>query len=222
MNLGTPRNSTEKSTLAQQAYDELRHLIVLGKLTQRERLSEIKLAERLEISRTPVREAIRMLEQDGLVSRDSMGAYVAALSKKEASDLYRVRIDLEGLAVRLATENDHPDQRDGLRLIIQQIENLRLDRANLSEVIKVNGEFHNHIAAMSNNFYLTYTLLDIRNRLSLLRAHSLMASKRSGLSMKEHLGIAHAILDHQDELAVRRAMEHSKKAAEYAISSLFV
>jgi len=197
-------------------------MIVLGNLAQRERLSEIKLAESLEISRTPVREAIRMLEQNGLVSRDSMGAYVSALTKKEASDLYRVRIELEGLAVQLATKNESADDLAELRRIAGEIESLNASMFDMGKVVEVNGEFHHHIAVMSDNSYLQYTLRDIRSRLSLLRAHSLMALKRSAFSMQEHLEIIHAILNHENELAVQKAVEHSRKAAEFAISNLFI
>ncbi|NJK44266.1 MAG: GntR family transcriptional regulator [Pleurocapsa sp. SU_196_0] len=140
-----------------EVYDHLKLEILSGQLPSGSRLAEIALAERLGVSRTPVREAVQRLAQDGLVEvAPNRGAKVRGVSAQEVEDVYAVREVLDGLAARLAashrTKNDLRTMREALE---------RLERANPQDFgaqVAADLEFHNAIAIASKNAALETTL----------------------------------------------------------------
>ncbi|AOM81841.1 GntR family transcriptional regulator [Salisediminibacterium beveridgei] len=209
-----------KKNLSEVAYDQIKDLIMVGKVSQRERILEVQLAEQLNISRTPIREAVRMLEKDGLVSRDSMGAYITPLSKKEAQDLYKVRIELEELSVKEAMENGTDEEFQELKDIIEALKHMSGDEET-STIIQVNTAFHSHLSKMSGNFYLQHTLRDIRTRLSLIRVSSLIAKRRYDVSLREHIAVGEAMLDGKKENAAKLIRAHAEQAAAFAMYNIY-
>lgn len=193
---------------------------MVGKVSQRERLMEVQLAEQLNISRTPIREAVRMLEKDGLISRDSMGAFITPLTKKEAEDLYKVRIELEELSVKEAMEHATEDDFAELKAIIEALKHMTGDE-DTTTIIQVNTAFHSHLSKMSGNFYLQHTLKDIRTRLSLIRVSSIIASKRYDVSLNEHIEVGEAMLEGNKEKAVKLIRTHAERAAEFAMQNIY-
>lgn len=210
-----------KQTLGEQAYRTIKQMILGGRLAPRERLNEGPLAAELGVSRTPLREAIRMLEQEGLVVRDTLGAYVKGLSYEEARDLYAVRVNLEGLAAHLAAQQMHDaEQRLRLETVVAQMERVVRD-GDISSLETINGEFHRTICRIAGNGYLKDVLEDIRSRLSVLRAGALQARERTDESLTEHKELARIIATGDAVAAAAFGREHARRAAEFALGRLF-
>ena len=120
----SPVNSYSYEPLRIQVYNVLREAIVNGEFMPDEKLTELEIAEHLSVSRTPVREAFRMLEQEELITIiPQQGVFVSGIkSRKEIDDLFRVRVELEGLAAYLAARNINEEQIKQLKKYAEEIE----------------------------------------------------------------------------------------------------
>lgn len=209
-----------KDKLGFQIYRTVKRMIVEGQLEPQSRLNEGPLASELGVSRTPLREAIRMLEQEGLVGRDTLGAFVKGLTYKEAEDLYTVRVNLEGLAAALAAGGMDDEGQRQLADMIRMLETLAKTR-EMEELMTINGEFHRLVSRLAGNGYLIETLDDIRARLSVLRAGALSARDRTDESISEHVALARAISSGDTKVASEMARQHARQAAKFALGRLF-
>lgn len=137
--------------------DRLRHLILVGEYGPEERLVEERVAERLGVSRTPVRQALTMLEAEGLVEiAPNRGATVCSFSIEEVWEIYDLRAVLEGHAARRSAERIAPNELDRLRELAAEMEGIRPEASGDREtevrrLVALNQEFHGIIAAASRN-----------------------------------------------------------------------
>ena len=116
-------------------YLELKHKILTGEIVSQTRLMEIDLSEKMNVSRTPIREAIKRLADDGLVKVEPRrGAYVANISIKDMLDVFEVREDMEGFVAKLAAQRINDDERQQLRAIALEYEQA-IEKADDKEVI---------------------------------------------------------------------------------------
>jgi DNA-binding GntR family transcriptional regulator len=146
------------------AYDRVKKLIVDGAFKPGERVRALRLAKELGISRTPVKEALARLEQEGLVKREQGSGYIVrGLSVAEILNLYRVREVLEVEAARAALPNLTPQGRDTMHQILDRADEL-LDQKRYGDFLRANRKFHNMIAAFARNDVLEEILgnLDAR------------------------------------------------------------
>jgi DNA-binding GntR family transcriptional regulator len=150
-------------TVNQLAYERLSALIFAGAVGPGERLDERLLAQRMGISRTPLREAIGQLASDGIVEhRSYQGNFVRTFTRKQVHDLYEVRKELEGLAVRLAAPNLHGDGIEELSDIVTRCRTALSDN-DIEAFEQTDRDFHAVIVRRSNN----ETLMDSLGRLNL-------------------------------------------------------
>lgn len=157
-----PAAGTESADqVRDRVYENLRRALLEGRYAPGDRLVERKLAAELGVSRTPVREALRALEQEGLVYHmPHSGAVVARLDSQEVQEIYRIRAVLEGLAARMAAERISPGRLKQLEALLEQIEALA-DRGDTCQLESVHREF-NHViykAAESPRLYDMVTSL---------------------------------------------------------------
>ena len=133
-------------------YLELKHKILTGEIVSQTRLMEIDLSEKMNVSRTPIREAIKRLADDGLVKVEPRrGAYVANISIKDMLDVFEVREDMEGFVAKLAAQRITDDERDQLRAIAKEYEE-SIEKADDKEtIIALDEKFHNFIVKCSGN-----------------------------------------------------------------------
>ena len=132
-------------------FENLRTAILDGNLKAGQRLMEVQLAEQLGVSRTPIREAIRKLELEGLVVMlPRKGAYVANMSFKDLIDVLEVRASLEGLAGSLAAERRRDEDIEELEKLSKEFEQC-VREADVERVLKKDVEFHEKIFSMANN-----------------------------------------------------------------------
>jgi DNA-binding GntR family transcriptional regulator len=141
----------KRATLADQALKEIRDAIRSGKLKPGERLVEMQLAEEMQISRFPIREALRYLEKEGLVeTKPFKGTHVAQFTEKDMEELYSLRSSLEELAVRLLIENLDEKKIKKLETIIQSMQKAS-QSGDLDQMISEDLRFHQTICELSGH-----------------------------------------------------------------------
>ena len=180
--------------LHQQAYELLKSKILSGELSEGERVNEIKLSQELGISRSPVREAIRMLEQDGLIISLNAGHIVNPLDEKTLNDVYECRIGLESYAARLATQHFTRKDYDILVASVERCKNTD-PHINPQILIDLNTYYHDHIVSLTNNSYIISQVGRIRNIVILSRIKELTHYNRDlTYAYADHLAIAESML----------------------------
>jgi DNA-binding GntR family transcriptional regulator len=132
-------------------YEELKRQIMVGEIAPGTRMMEVELAEEMGVSRTPVREAIRKLEKEGLVTIEPRrGAYASDISAKDMVDILEVRQDLEGMAAGIAAQKITDEGRIELENIARKYKD-SVDREDIEEIIKNDEAFHKYIVSLSGN-----------------------------------------------------------------------
>jgi DNA-binding GntR family transcriptional regulator len=199
-------------SLQAQAYQALRHAILSGDLSPDERLVETQLAAKLQVSRTPIREALRLLQHENLVTLDATGGlYVVSLSQEDAEQLYDCRIALEQQSALEACKNATDDQLNTLNLILVQSKNLiesKPTHLTTFQMLTLDYQFHRLIAQSSGNLWLTSLLDQVFDKMQLLRIQTIKHNPKVLEICVEHLQIYDAIVARNPEKAARSIKEH--------------
>ncbi|OPX45790.1 HTH-type transcriptional regulator LutR [Ruminiclostridium hungatei] len=204
-------NLNDYKPLREVIFNSLREAIIIGELRPGERLMEVQLADKMGVSRTPVREAIRKLELEGLVDMiPRKGAHVAELSVKDIMDVLEVRASLDGLATALAAERITDDELKELKHINIQFSQY-IDKENLNGSIKKDAEFHDIIYRASRNDKLITILNNLREQVQRFRVIYLKDYSSPKNLIKEHNDIFDAINS--------RAIESSRSLAKSHIQN---
>ena len=203
-------------------FETLRDAIIRQVLKPCERLMEIQLADEMGVSRTPVREAIRKLELEGLVVMvPRKGAYVAGVSMKDIHEVYEVRSALEMLAVTLAAERITDEELDALeRQVLRESEEESKKDGSLDNIIYIDSSFHDIIYQAAHNQRLVQFVNILQEQLQRFRAASLARPGRSKTALEEHKKIVEALSERNGELAARLAREHIENAENAMIASM--
>jgi DNA-binding GntR family transcriptional regulator len=155
----------KRPTLMNQALNEIREAIRKGKLKPGDRLIEAQLAEEMQISRFPIREALRYLEKEGLVqTKPFKGTYVAQLTERDMEELYSLRSAIEQLAVQILIENIDQKVISKLESIVRSMEQASKDE-NLDKLISEDLRFHQTICELSDHRKLLEVWLTLENQL---------------------------------------------------------
>ncbi len=198
--------------LRELVFESLREAIINGKLAPGERLMEIQMAEEMGVSRTPVREAIRKLELEGLVVMiPRKGAYVAGLSLKDIADVFEIRGALEGLAAELASERITDTELEELERYLVKISE-DSETGNVDKVVETDTDFHSLIYKASRNQWLSQIIGNLREQIQRFRTTSLSYPGRMKVAVEEHRKIVEAISIRDGELARKLAQEHIENA----------
>ena len=213
-------NMNEYLPLRDVVFNTLRQAILRGELKPGERLMEIALANRLGVSRTPVREAIRMLELEGLVIMiPRKGAQVAQVTEQDLNDVLEVRLGLEELAVRFACERITDEEIKELGLAVKEFEK-KMREDDLSAQAEADVKFHEIIYGATHNRRLVQIINNIREQMYRYRIEYLKDVESRKTLVKEHYEICDA-LNHRDaEGAVEKMCIHIKNQQEAIRRSL--
>ncbi|MHA6345647.1 GntR family transcriptional regulator [Roseivivax sp. CAU 1761] len=194
----------------QQTYRRLLDEIRQGRLTSGDRLREIELSERLGVSRTPVREAIRQLEADGLITHvPRQGATIRALDYAEVMELYEMRAVLEGTAARLAA-------RAASALEIEELAALNDELAGLGtdpRAVELNRQFHAALLDAAKNRFLARSMQSLQRALMILGPTTLTEPDRAAAAVTEHRAVLEALAA-RDGAAAEAAMRAHIEAAQ--------
>ncbi len=211
---------TVETSRAETAYTKLRQGIVDGVFAPGDRMREADLAERLGISRTPVREALRRLESEVRVTgaHRHSGLIVSTLDQSQVSEIYAVRDVLEGLAARLAAQHATEAEIASMRDLIRAQEALPASRQ--SELAELNDMFHHVIYSGARNRYLTAVLETFEGSLALLPGTTYAAKGRASTALHEHVQLVDAIAAHDADTAEKIAREHIREAERLRLMML--
>lgn len=198
-------------------YEQLKRQILTGRITPGTRMMEVELADEMGVSRTPVREAIRKLEKEGLVTIEPRkGAYASDISVKDMVDTLEVREDLEGLAAALAAERMTEEQIDELVKITEGYSEAILN-SDTEKIIHYDEKFHKHIVSCSGNKTLIQ-LSEIVQELALRFRYIYYDDFSRYENMPvEHRQIIAAITSGDADTARMSADSHVKKLKEFVI-----
>jgi len=204
----------------EKVYELLVESIIKRRLSLGERLVERNLAEKLGVSKTPVREALNRLNKEGLVEGTPYyGFFVALISSKDMEEIYKLREVLEGLAARDATRKIKEEQIRQLNSIIQSFENC-VRKKDLECYSSLDLKFHNLLAAISKNGRLSQIMQLLRNQTRILMSTSVVLPGRVEASLREHKKVVNAIVSHKPNLAEQFAREHIKNVKKAVLASL--
>lgn len=218
MDVTTLRVERNPAPVRAQVLDNLRQAIVERQLAPGQRLIERELVELTGVSRTSIREALRELAAEGLVTAiPNKGTVVARVSAEEARQLYEVRSALEGLGGRLFVQNATQAQRNALVKALQRIERLV---AKGAPVINAKDSFYEILFEGGGNEALRSVAAGLRARVSELRALSLSVPGRPAESLQEMRDIVHAVLAGDADAAVRACSRHVEEAGRVGLHAL--
>jgi DNA-binding GntR family transcriptional regulator len=207
-------------TVNQRAYDKLCELILSGNLRVGERLDERILAQRMKISRTPLREAIGRLATEGIVERRPyQGNFVRTFTSAQIHDLYEVRKELEEMAVRLEVERATKKEIQILADIVKRCD-AAFNRGDRSAFEKLDQKFHEHIAKISQNETLIDCLDNLRLQVQLARHYANEAPDEAKRTIGERKAVVRAFLDKDAKAAARHMRQHIDGAREAVMTQL--
>jgi DNA-binding GntR family transcriptional regulator len=198
------------STTAEAVYQALRHGIVHGSLAPGERLRSDALASEMQVSRTPVREALRKLEAEGLVAHSGSRLTVRAFSERDLTELFYVREALEGMAARLAAENAAPSEIAQIRELVEDMEAVHR-RGDVTALRRLTAEFHTLVARAAHNDRLLQILQSLLDHVRQLQSSTLHGEGRPAAALAEHRGLLQAIEARDADRAERLAREHRRE-----------
>ncbi|EEW25484.1 GntR family transcriptional regulator [Rhodobacter ferrooxidans] len=194
------------------AYTLILEAIDAGVYKPGSRLVESELAERLGVSRTPVREALQRLETQAMLTRDGRSLIVASLDHNQLAELYAVRTELEGLAARLAARHASDEELRVLRSMVED------DRSLLGgdprALSRANKRFHKQIHLASHNRFLVQQLDLVHRSMALMASTSFAAEGRDEVAMGEHDAIVRALESHDGDAAYGATKTHISRAFE--------
>lgn len=209
---GTELLNQQSFSLTQRIFNMLQNRILNGIYSDGERLCELKLTKELCISRTPVREAIFQLEQEGLVKIiPNKGAVVTGITQEDIKDIYSIRIQVEGLAAKLCAERITSQEIERLEEIMDLME-LYTNKKDYEKLLNVDSQFHSMIFDSSKSRPLIQVLGMLHRYVIRARKVSFQKPGRAEEALNEHMGIYKAILDKKPELAERLTVEHIRNA----------
>lgn len=191
-------------------FQTLRSAILKGELKPGERLMELQLADKLGVSRTPIREAIRMLEQEGLaITIPRKGAEVAKMTVKDMEDVLQIRGVLEELAARVSCRKITEQELRELRIAMIEFDE-RTKEDNVVELAKADVVFHDIIYKASDNPKLLLLLNNLREQMYRYRTEYLKEKDRHEQLIHEHHEIVRALEERNEERVAEIVKQHLK------------
>ncbi len=209
---------TDKYSLRGRVFNRIRDDILNGKYEDHEELKEVAIGEELGVSRTPVREALRQLELEGLIQIvPNKGAYVVGISAGDIRDIYMIRSRLEGLCARWACENITKEQLEELEEIVY-LADFHEEKGHMEQLAELDNRFHTILYESCNSKMLEHLLKDYHQYVWRIRQRTL-AGKRGKDSNDEHRGIMEAIRDNNPDKAEEIAHKHMLNAYENMVKN---
>ena len=209
----------KRESLKVQAYNYLKKEIIEGNLKAGELYTEMALAEKLNISRTPIREAVLQLVHEDYVSiRPNKGFVVRQYSNEEIMEYFQVRKAIEGFcAMESVKEKDSQKWHDFIESLESYVSATENNSISAEEFMEYDAKFHIAIVEFEKNLYMTNVMKDMRGRIHRLGVKSFNASGRKNDTMTEHRAIVEAIKNGSKMdiySAIERHFDESFKAIE--------
>lgn len=200
----------------EQFYHSLRAMILEGTLIPGERINETQLAKDFGVSRSPIREAIRVLEREGLIVSDEKAkVMVYQPTFQDVEEIYQCRQALESFAVRLMIDAAGADETEQLGRVLNETKQAVHREAPAREIIELNESFHNHIILFSRNNRLKKHIGELRSLIYLFRTYNFTGTERALTIEAEHAAIYREIKDGNKEAAAKAMTDHLEHDLSY-------
>lgn len=206
-------------SLADQVFEKLENDIITGVYPRGEVLTELKLVEQLGVSRTPIREALRRLEQERLIVESGKGSVVLGITVEDLIDIMDIRQRIEGLAAWYATKNITQEGLERLRYI-STLQDFYYGKEDVEQLRRVDDQFHDTIYELSGRAVICDTLLPLHRKTMRYRKISIQDHGRLERSVQEHKAIFAAIEAGDADLAAELVTKHIANAKENMIARL--
>ena len=198
-------------SLADQVFEHLETDILSGKYQKGESLTESKLSAELGVSRTPIREALRRLEQEHLIEEAPKGVVVVGISEKDLEDIFTVRLKLEGPVAAMAALNYTDEQLAVIREALE-FQEFYLNKNDPDRIKSMDSRFHETIYKMSGSTVLYDVLEPLHKKILKYRKASVSNTSRAEASVAEHRAIYEALAARDSQKVERLVTEHLKNA----------
>jgi DNA-binding GntR family transcriptional regulator len=208
-------------TAVDYSYKQIWKQLVFANEQKEQRLSDVVLAEKLGVSRTPVRQALERLVQDGLVRSDPRrGFWVRTFTVHDIHEIYDLRGALEVLALQLAAPHlDSADLKSQLTLLYKV--RMQLDQYPVSLFLQCDFRLHTLFIRASGNSRLIHYLSTLRSQFSMFQVKDTRNPLRMGPALNDHEQILLALLDQNIEQAAKQLAAHIVRSKEYVLADIF-
>ncbi len=203
-------------SLADQVFEKLENDIIVGIYPRGEIITELKLVEQLGVSRTPIREALRRLEQERLIKDSGKGSVVLGITLEDLEDIMNIREHVEGLAAYYAAENASDEDKSVLKQICD-LQDFYFEKHDIDNLQKMDDQFHDKIYEMSHRTVLHDTLLPLHRKTMRYRKAAIKNDERQKSSVLEHKEIIQVIMNGESEKAQKLMSEHIRNAKVHMI-----
>lgn len=208
-------------SLKEKVYEILKEMIISGKLKYNERIEEDVLATSLEVSRTPVREAINKLEQEGWINIiPRRGMFVSNVSLKEINDIFQVRLNIEPIILQMGFSNIPLNECQRLKKEFESFLDKELNKDEAQILDELDNTLHLLILKSCNNNFIEKMMENVYEHNMRLRNQSVQSNNRRNEATKEHINLIDSILDGDLDKALELIKYHNIKAKEGFFNSL--
>lgn len=204
-------------SLADQVFERLENDIITGFYARGEVLTELRLVEQLGVSRTPIREALRRLEQERLIRDTGKGSLVLGITLEDLEDIMDIRLRVEPLAAFYAAANITADGIETLRQI-SELQDFYFSKGDVDRLRQMDDRFHDVIYELCGRTVLKDTLRPLHRKTQRYRKSSIASVERQAASIREHKALLEAICQKDAQEAEKLSREHILHAKENMIA----
>lgn len=206
---------THSANLTAGVYQKIRKGILNGTWVPGQALTELMLSQLLQVSRTPVREALHQLELEGLIElRPNRGAVVIGINTSDIEDIYEIRTLLEERVAQRACLRAEAQDIETLREIVDLTE-FYVERGSYDKITEMDDRYHQYLYSLSGSRMFQKTLADLHTYVEPVRERSIREPGRAGAMLAEHRAIVEAMAAHNTEEAGQLMTLHITRAGEH-------
>ena len=209
----------KSTSLADQVYDRLENDIIQGVYPKGEILTELKLVEQLGVSRTPIREALRRLEQERLIEDAGKGSRVLGITESDLFDIMTIRERVEGVAAYYATKNITQEGKKELTHLVD-LQEFYYEKRDAERLRQVDDQFHDLICILSCRTVITDTLIPLHHKTRRFRRIAMEDWARATKTKGEHYEIYKAIVSGDANLAEELTTRHIMNAKKHMMEEM--
>ena len=209
----------KSTSLADQVFDRLENDIIQGVYPKGEILTELKLVEHMGVSRTPIREALRRLEQERLIEDTGKGSRVLGITEADLLDIMTIRERVEGVAAYYATLNMTPEAKKEFTHLVD-LQEFYFQKKDAERLRQVDDQFHDMICYLSRRTVIMDTLIPLHRKTRRYRRLAMDDWDRATLTRGEHYEIYNAIISGDADLAAKLTQQHITNAKIHMIEEM--
>lgn len=201
------------TSLADQVFDRLENDILFGVYPRGTVLTELRLVEELGVSRTPIREALRRLEQERLIEDSAKGSIVLGVTREDLLDILDIRQNVEGLAAYYAAQNATPQELEDIHHVVD-LQEFYYTKGDTDHIREMDDRFHELLCQLSHHTVIFDTLTPLHRKTMRYRRAAIDQHKSTHEVLTEHRAILEALDAHDGCLAQARTEEHIHNARQ--------